>query len=136
PAIHESPRAAQPIYGQLIVVADNEVMTHVERRQRTCALIEEINLFAIARRVVERFGIGVASKKLEILQALPQSKLNGVIAGLSDRYEIALTRKIAAKRASSSALGSPTRQNIRCILSARAARRYAQTKCGIARIGF
>ena len=87
----ERPAARQPvgmeelIEGQLIVVADDEVVLHIERRDGIAERrIEGVDLFADVRRLVQRLAVGVGGIELEPARGVARAEFERVVVGVAD----------------------------------------------------
>ena len=138
-------RSAKEIEGQLVVVADDEVVPHVERGERMLARVEQIDLLAVSRTIVQRLGVGVAGEKFQAGDLLAHTHLQRVVAGLAAGDEVAIAGEVRPERPARAVDGasgdgvytpfSPLGPQATAVGNL-AQLADAQAKRGIARVGF
>src|SRR5580693_3201776 len=85
--------------GKLVVVADDEIVFHVKRRERFAKRgIERIDGFAEVGRLVLGFAEGVAGEHGEAPGGVAQSDLERVVTGVAGRRLIGVAAEIRAER--------------------------------------
>ena len=73
--LHQPARPAKAVEGQLVVIADHEVVPDIEGRERPLTLIQRIDLLAVSGTIVQRLGVGVAGQKFQPGDTLPDTQL-------------------------------------------------------------
>ncbi len=103
PSAGEAIGAEELVEGQLILVAEDEVVLHVEGRERVAERrVEGVDLFADVGRLVQRFAVGVGGGELEAAAGVAGAEFERVVVGVAD---VGLQR-VAAEVGSERAAGS------------------------------
>jgi len=69
----------------LVVVADYKVVPKVEGGERSLTLVQQVDLLAVSRTVVEGLGIRVARQKFQPRNTLANAQLQRIVTGFSTR---------------------------------------------------
>src|SRR5271170_3116163 len=83
---------------KLVVVADDEIVFHIEGGERfTKSGIERVDGFAEVRRLVLRFAEGVTGEDGEAPGAVAQSDLQRVVIGVADGGLVGVAAEVRAQ---------------------------------------
>src|SRR5580704_7588119 len=130
-----------------IVVADDEIVLHVERRERFAERrIQRIDGFAEIRRLILRFAEGVAAENREAAAGVAQRDLERVVIRIADGGLTRVAAEIRTKRAARAVENLSGVADVLAVFAERTARNLAwgevrgiaerEAKRWIARIGF
>jgi hypothetical protein len=96
--------------GELVAVADDEIVSNIERGQRPAqGRIQRIHLFAQTGGLIERFAERICGQQLQRSARVAECHLQGVVVGVADGGLQGIASKIWSQRPS-----GPVDHPVRC----------------------